>query len=99
MFLRLADELMAAYVGGSLPTIRNRWDQGKQGPGGRDVRCVPLETCIIQHPKVWEASGHVGGFNDPMVDDKETKQRFRADHLCGPVPARRRAGCGWRGAA
>src|SRR5205814_2086450 len=28
-------------------------------------------------------SGHVGGFNDPMVDDKETKQRFRADHLRG----------------
>ena len=35
------------------------------------------------NPKVWEASGHVAGFNDPMVDDKETKQRFRADHLWG----------------
>jgi glycyl-tRNA synthetase len=35
------------------------------------------------NPKVWIASGHVGGFNDPMVDDKETKQRFRADHLFG----------------
>ncbi len=54
---------------------------GRKGPGGERVRCVPLETCIIQHPKVWEASGHVGGFNDPMVDDKETKQRYRADHL------------------
>jgi glycyl-tRNA synthetase len=56
---------------------------GRKGPNGERVRCVPLETRIIQHPKVWEASGHVGGFNDPMVDDKETKQRFRADHLFG----------------
>ncbi|MBC7835112.1 MAG: glycine--tRNA ligase [Phycisphaerales bacterium] len=56
---------------------------GRKGPGGERVRCVPVETRIIQHPKVWEASGHIAGFNDPMVDDKETKQRFRADHLVG----------------
>jgi glycyl-tRNA synthetase len=56
---------------------------GQNGPNGKPVKCVPVETRIIQHPKVWEASGHVGGFNDPMVDDKETKQRFRADHLQG----------------
>jgi glycyl-tRNA synthetase len=61
--------------------LRPCW--GKPGPGGKAVRCVPVETRIIQHPRVWEASGHVGGFNDPMVDDKETKQRFRADHLMG----------------
>jgi glycyl-tRNA synthetase len=61
--------------------MRPAW--GQNGPNGAKVRCVPLETRIIQHPKVWEASGHVGGFNDPMVDDKETKQRFRADHLQG----------------
>ena len=54
------------------------WGRGRTGSG---CECVPLETWIIQHPKVWEASGHVAGFNDPMVDDKETKQRFRADHL------------------
>jgi glycyl-tRNA synthetase len=53
------------------------------GPDGRPVQLVPVDTCIIQNPKVWEASGHVEGFNDPMVDDKETKQRFRADHLQG----------------
>ncbi|MBX3367039.1 MAG: glycine--tRNA ligase [Phycisphaeraceae bacterium] len=71
--------------------LRDAWWQdmimrpcwGKDGPNGKPVRCVPVETRIIQHPKVWEASGHVGGFNDPMVDDKETKQRFRADHLQG----------------
>ncbi|MBC7771321.1 MAG: glycine--tRNA ligase [Pyrinomonadaceae bacterium] len=54
---------------------------GKKGPGGEKVRNVPVETCIIQNPKVWEASGHVGGFNDPMIDCKACKSRFRADHL------------------
>lgn len=39
---------------------------GKKGPNGERVRCVPVETCIIQHPKVWEASGHLAGFADPM---------------------------------
>jgi glycyl-tRNA synthetase len=57
--------------------------QGRPGPDGEPVEIVPLDTCIIQNPKVWEASGHVGGFNDPMVDDRETKQRFRADHIHG----------------
>lgn len=47
---------------------------------GRDDM-VGLDSAIIQHPKVWEASGHVATFNDPMVDDKESKMRFRADHL------------------
>ncbi|HVU26270.1 MAG TPA: glycine--tRNA ligase [Verrucomicrobiae bacterium] len=42
---------------------------------------VGLESSIIMHPKVWEASGHVAGFNDPMVDCKVSKQRFRADQL------------------
>lgn len=54
---------------------------GRRGPNGQPVRVVPVETCIIQHPKVWEASGHVAGFNDPMVDCKACKARFRADHL------------------
>jgi glycyl-tRNA synthetase len=51
------------------------------GPDGLPVQIVGLDSSIIQHPKSWEASGHVGGFNDPMVDDKETKLRYRADHL------------------
>lgn len=55
--------------------------RGRRGPGGERVRCVPVETCIIQHPRVWEASGHVAGFNDPMVDCRESKSRYRADHL------------------
>jgi glycyl-tRNA synthetase len=42
---------------------------------------VALDSAIIQHPKTWEASGHVGGFTDPLVDCKTCGQRFRADHL------------------
>lgn len=44
---------------------------------------VGLDTAIIQNPKLWEASGHVEEFVDPMVDDKVTKKRYRADHLAG----------------
>jgi len=42
---------------------------------------VGLDCSIIMNPKVWEASGHVGGFSDPMVDCRETKERYRADQL------------------
>jgi len=42
-----------------------------------------IDAAIIQHPKLWEASGHVAGFNDPMVDCKNCKARHRADHLAG----------------
>jgi glycyl-tRNA synthetase len=54
---------------------------GRRGPGGERVRNLPLETTIIQHPKVWEASGHIAGFHDPMIDCRESKQRYRADHV------------------
>jgi len=51
------------------------------GPDGRPIAVVPVETTIIMHPQVWEASGHVAGFNDPMVDCTESKKRYRADQL------------------
>ncbi|MBN2562814.1 MAG: glycine--tRNA ligase [Phycisphaerae bacterium] len=51
------------------------------GPDGRELQMVGLDAAIIMNPKVWEASGHVGGFNDPMVDCKECKARLRADQL------------------
>ncbi len=44
---------------------------------------VGLDASILMHPRVWEASGHVAGFTDPLVDCKACKQRFRADHLEG----------------
>jgi glycyl-tRNA synthetase len=40
-----------------------------------------LDSAILMNPRVWEASGHVGGFNDPLVSDVKTKKRYRADHL------------------
>ncbi len=49
---------------------------------------VGLDAAIMMHPRVWEASGHVENFSDPMVDCKECKNRFRADHvdLNAPCP-------------
>ncbi len=40
-----------------------------------------IDSAILMHPRVWEASGHVGGFVDPLVDCKTCKGRFRADKL------------------
>lgn len=44
---------------------------------------VGLDSAILMHPRVWEASGHLAGFTDPLVDCKKCKQRFRADQLTG----------------
>jgi len=45
---------------------------------------VGLDSAILQHPKVWEASGHVANFSDPLVDCTKCKKRFRADHIGVP---------------
>jgi glycyl-tRNA synthetase len=54
---------------------------------------VALDSAIILNPSVWEASGHVAGFNDPLVDCRTCKLRFRADQLelasCGRKPSKR----------
>lgn len=39
-----------------------------------------VDTSILMHPRVWEASGHTSEFIDPLVDDLVTKKRYRADH-------------------
>ena len=57
--------------------VKNAWWQAMLS---RDD-IVALDSAILQHPRVWEASGHVGGFSDPMVDCRTCKSRFRADHL------------------
>ena len=51
------------------------------GPDGHPLQIVGVDSAIIQNPRTWEASGHVAGFNDPMVDCKACKARFRADQL------------------
>ncbi|MCI1778998.1 MAG: glycine--tRNA ligase [Bacteroidales bacterium] len=42
---------------------------------------VGLDSCIFMHPKIWKASGHVDAFNDPLIDNKDSKKRYRADVL------------------
>ncbi|MFH0941110.1 MAG: glycine--tRNA ligase [Candidatus Omnitrophota bacterium] len=75
--------------------LANTWDYGPLGVElKRNVKncwwksvvqermdMVGLDCAILMHPQVWKASGHVDGFADPLVDCKECKKRFRADHL------------------
>ena len=42
---------------------------------------VGIDSCIFMHPKIWKASGHVDAFNDPLIDNKDSKKRYRADVL------------------
>jgi glycyl-tRNA synthetase len=42
---------------------------------------VLMDTAIIANPQTWVASGHVGNFKDPLIDDKNSGQRFRADKI------------------
>jgi glycyl-tRNA synthetase len=60
----------------------------------RHENIVGIDAAILMHPKVWEASGHVANFSDPLVDCKKCKGRFRADHidLNAPCP-----NCGAKG--
>ena len=58
---------------------------------------VGLDCSILMHPRVWEASGHLANFTDPMVDCKTCKGRFRADHLdqlrCPKQPSKKPGEC------
>jgi glycyl-tRNA synthetase len=83
--------------------IRDRWWRDMVlapplGPDGEELDIVGLDCSIISHPKVWEASGHVAGFADPMVDCKKCKSRFRADQVaeatCPLKPSKRPGECG-----
>jgi len=58
---------------------------------------VGLDAAIIMNPRVWEVSGHVAGFSDPMVDCRNCKLRFRADDLKGPPSEIACPNCGSRG--
>ena len=75
--------------------LANSWDYGPYGTElinnirnhwwdffvKRRPDMVGLESTVIMNPKVWEASGHVEGFHDPLVEDKVTHKRYRVDHL------------------
>jgi len=73
--------------------IRSRWFEAMVRD--RDD-IVAIDSAIILHPRVWEASGHVEGFTDPLVDCRTCKLRFRADKLddaqCGRKPSRHPGG-------
>ncbi len=51
------------------------------GPDGQEIAMVGLDCAIIMNPKVWVASGHVGGFQDPMQTCRQCKRLFRADQV------------------
>ena len=75
--------------------LANTWDYGPLGSRIKNAikdawrkrfiqendNSFELDASILMHPRVWEASGHVGGFSDPLIDCKECKVRHRADHL------------------
>ena len=58
---------------------------------------VGIDAAVVMNPRVWEVSGHVGGFSDPMVDCRNCKLRFRADDLKGPPSEIACPNCGQRG--
>jgi glycyl-tRNA synthetase len=58
---------------------------------------VGLDAAVLMNPRVWEVSGHVAGFSDPMVDCRNCKLRFRADDLKGPPSEIACPNCGQRG--
>ncbi|MFP3421952.1 glycine--tRNA ligase, partial [Bacillus sp. SIMBA_161] len=75
--------------------LANTWDYGPLGIELKNnikkawwkkfvqesVHNVGLDAAILMNPKTWEASGHLGNFNDPMIDCKSCKSRHRADKL------------------
>ncbi|MEC9071191.1 MAG: glycine--tRNA ligase, partial [Myxococcota bacterium] len=66
--------------------LRDRWwhdmvECPPIGPDGDVLDIVGVDSSIIQNPRAWVASGHVGGFSDPMVDCRSTKSRYRLDHV------------------
>lgn len=79
--------------------LRDRWWKEMVltpplGPDGAPISIFGVDSSIIQNPRCWEASGHVGGFNDPMVDCRESKKRYRADHVFVLMP-KDGEGCGF----
>jgi glycyl-tRNA synthetase len=69
--------------------VRNQWWRAMLQER-EDI--VALDSAIIQHPRTWEASGHLAGFTDPLIDCRTCKLRFRADHIdqaqCGRKPSK-----------
>ncbi|MBM3925045.1 MAG: glycine--tRNA ligase [SAR202 cluster bacterium] len=63
--------------------VKDAWWRSMVYDQGDDFSIVGLDSAILMHPKIWEASGHVQNFTDPLVECKSCHQRFRADQLEG----------------
>ena len=79
----LYDGLAAAYDYGPYGVelknnIRNYWWKSMVN---MNENIVGLDSAIFMHPTTWKASGHVDAFNDPLIDNKDSKKRYRADVL------------------
>lgn len=75
--------LASSYDYGPLGTelLRNIKDKWWQEMIRKRADMIGLDTQILLHPQTWVASGHVASFTDPLVEDKVTHKRYRADHL------------------
>ena len=71
--------------------IKHEWWKYILGGSRLDSRIYPLDTAILMNAKVWEASGHLDHFSDPLVDCKKCKKRFRADDLAGSPTSSRKS--------
>ena len=77
------DGLSAIYdygpVGAELKNnIKNHWWKSMVQ---ENENIVGIDSAIFMHPSIWKASGHVDAFNDPLIDNKDSKKRYRADNL------------------
>ncbi|MDR2361523.1 MAG: glycine--tRNA ligase [Prevotellaceae bacterium] len=77
------DGLSAVYDYGQMGVelknnIKNYWWQAMVR---QHDNIVGIDSAIFMHPRIWEASGHVGAFNDPLIDNRDSKKRYRADIL------------------
>ena len=77
------DGLQAVYDYGQMGSelkknIRDHWWKSMTQ---MNDNIVGIDAAIFMHPTTWKASGHVDNFNDPMIDNKDSKKRYRVDHL------------------
>ena len=79
----LYDGLAAVYDYGQLGAQlkKNLRDEWWKSMTQMHENIVGIDAAIFMHPTVWKASGHVDNFSDPMIDNKDSKKRYRVDHL------------------
>jgi len=77
------DGLSAVYDYGQLGSLlkNNIKDYWWKAMVQNHENIVGIDTAIFMHPTIWKASGHVDAFNDPLIDNKDSKKRYRADVL------------------